>query len=62
MLLIVLTWLVVATAAGLLIGGAIRVADLRDDPRDDLEREMAAVLSGLEADLRAAAAAPPPPA
>ncbi len=59
-LVIGLVWLALAMAVALVLGRAIGMADLRDERiRSDLRDEVDAVLAGLEADLRAAAASPP---
>jgi hypothetical protein len=59
-LVIGLVWLALAMAVALVLGGAIGMADVRDEQvRSDLRDEVDAVLAGLEADLRAAAASPP---
>ncbi len=55
-LLVALTWPVVATAAALVLGRGIRLADTRQAPGPgDLRPELDSVLAGLEEDLRAAA-------
>jgi ABC-type long-subunit fatty acid transport system fused permease/ATPase subunit len=56
-LLIGLVWLLVATVLALVVGRGLRTADLADRRGDAaLRAEFDAVLAGLEADLRAAAA------
>jgi hypothetical protein len=59
-LVIGLVWLALAMAVALVLGRVIGMADVRDERiRSDLRDEVDAVLAGLEADLRAAAASPP---
>ena len=59
-LVIGLVWLALAMAVALVLGRVIGMADVRDEQvRSDLRDEVDAVLAGLEADLRAAAASPP---
>ena len=56
-LVLAATWLVAATAVGLVVGRGIRLADEHTSACDgDLGPELDAVLAGLEDDLRAATA------
>ncbi len=62
-LLIGLAWLVVATGVALVLARGLHVADMADQRVGGaLRDEVDAVLAGLEADLRAAAAARGPAA